>query len=98
MLLQPASSARISEHCALYLLCRWQSFHRGGSVALYVALYAVGYLLTRGPSLTDGSYMPLIFISYMAITILGTYFAFGAIGFVCSYIFVHYIFTAAKAD
>jgi len=29
------------------LLRRWRSFYRGGSVALYISVYALGFLLSR---------------------------------------------------
>jgi hypothetical protein len=57
---------------------RWQSFYRGGSVAFYVALYAVGFL---GSSLHNLSgFLPMLtYLSYMSIMILGLYTAMGTV-------------------
>jgi hypothetical protein len=57
---------------------RWQSFYRGGSVAFYVALYAVGFL---GSSLHNLSgFLPtLTYLSYMSIMILALYTAMGTV-------------------
>lgn len=77
--------------------CRWRSFHRGGSVAVYIALYALGFLASSMTSLT-GSLSVFIYLCYMAIFITGLYFAMGTIGFAGSFWFVYKIFKAVKAD
>lgn len=96
-------SAEISILCTYVQLCAedyhwwWQSFHRGGSVAVYIALYAIGFLFSTLTKMTG--FMPiLIYLCYMTIIILGVYFALGTVGFVASYFFVYYIFKAVKAD
>lgn len=76
---------------------RWASFRRGGSVAVYIALYAIGFLMSSLSSMVG--FMPiLIYLSYMTVIILGAYFALGTVGFAASYLFVYYIFKAVKAD
>lgn len=79
------------------VLCRWQSFYRGGSVAVYVALYAIGFL---GSSLhnLNGFLSVLTYLSYMSIMILGLYTAMGTVGFASSFYFVYKIFAAVKQD
>ncbi len=77
--------------------CRWRSFFRGGSVAVYVSIYAIGFLGSTLHSLA-GLLPILVYLSYMTICTLGLYFAMGAVGFVSSLWFVYYIFAAVKAD
>lgn len=96
-------TAEVSVLCTYVQLCAenyewwWQSFLRGGSVAIYIALYALGFLMSSTSSLTG--FMPvLIYLSYMTIIILGIFFSMGTVGFAASYIFVYYIFKAVKAD
>jgi transmembrane 9 superfamily protein 2/4 len=79
-------------HCG-----RWSSFYRGGSVAFYVALYAVAFL---GGSLHNlsGFLSVLTYLSYMSIMILGLFTAMGTVGFLSSFVFVYQIFAAVKQD
>lgn len=66
-------------------------------MALYVALYAVGFLFSSLHTLAG--FLPvLIYLCYMTILILGLYFAMGTVGFAASYWFVRFIFGAVKAD
>ena len=76
---------------------RWGSFHRGGSVAVYILLYALGFL-TSSLSTLSGFIPVFIYLCYMSIIILGVYFAMGTVGFLSSYLFVYYIFKAVKSD
>lgn len=76
---------------------RWRSFHRGGSVAVYIALYALGFLASSMSTLAGGIPI-LIYLCYMTILILGVYFSMGTVGFAASWAFVHIIFRAVKAD
>lgn len=96
-------NAEISVLCTYVQLCAedyswwWASFYRGGSVALYVAVYALGFLLSSLHTLAG--FIPIfIYLCYMTILILGLYFAMGTVGFVASWFFVHAIFRAVKAD
>lgn len=76
---------------------RWQSFYRGGSVAFYVALYAVGFL---GSSLHNlNGFLPVLtYCCYMSICLLALFTAMGTVGFLSSFVFVYKIFAAIKAD
>lgn len=75
----------------------WKAFYASGSVAFYVFLYSVNYLVFDLRSLS-GPVSAILYIGYsliMAITImLGT----GAIGFLTSFYFVHYLFSSVKID
>lgn len=51
-------------------LYRWRSFQRGGAVALYVALYALGFMASSLHTLAGGIPV-LIYTCYMAILITG---------------------------
>ncbi|KAJ9528482.1 hypothetical protein QJQ45_020540 [Haematococcus lacustris] len=59
--------------------CRWSSFRRGGSVAIYFAIYALGFLLSTLATL-DGFLPVLIYVCYMTIAVTSTYFAMGMVG------------------
>jgi transmembrane 9 superfamily protein 2/4 len=83
--------------CAEDYLWWWRSFHRGGSVALYVALYSVGFLSNTLNNLTG--FLPiLVYFSYNAIFVVSLYFAMGMVGFVSSGGFVYAIMRAVKAE
>uniref|UniRef100_A0A383W4V4 Transmembrane 9 superfamily member n=1 Tax=Tetradesmus obliquus TaxID=3088 RepID=A0A383W4V4_TETOB len=83
--------------CAEDYMWWWQSFYRGGSVAFYVALYAVGFMGSSLHSLSG--FLPMLtYLSYMSIMILGLYTAMGTVGFLASFVFVYQIFAAVKQD
>eukprot|EP00775_Hariotina_reticulata_P011626 gene11626-11770_t len=83
--------------CAEDYLWWWQSFYRGGSVAFYVALYAVAFLGSALHNLS-GFLSILTYLSYMSILILGLFTAMGTVGFLSSFLFVYKIFAAVKQD
>jgi transmembrane 9 superfamily protein 2/4 len=56
--------------CAEDYLWWWRSFHRGGSVAFYVAIYSVGFLSSTLHNLS-GVLPILVYFSYMSIFITG---------------------------
>mmetsp|Transcript_12263 Transcript_12263/g.36002 ORF Transcript_12263/g.36002 Transcript_12263/m.36002 type:complete len:676 (-) Transcript_12263:344-2371(-) len=96
-------TVEISVMCTYVQLCAedynwwWPSFRRGGSIAVYIAIYAIGFLLSRVRYMNG--FMPIfIYFSYMTIVILGIYFAMGAVGFIASYLFTYAIFKAVKLD
>ncbi len=66
-------------------------------MAIYVAIYALGFLLSSLHALA-GAIPVVIYLSYMTVLILGLYFALGTVSFAASWIFVHAIFRAVKAD
>ncbi|KAL6762372.1 Endomembrane protein 70-domain-containing protein [Haematococcus lacustris] len=96
-------NAEISVLCTYVQLCAedyqwwWSSFRRGGSVAIYFAIYALGFLLSTLATL-DGFLPVLIYVCYMTIAVTSTYFAMGMVGFTSSWAFVHAIFGAIKSD
>jgi len=96
-------TAEISVLCTYVQLCAedygwwWQSFYRGGAVAIYISLYALGFLVSSLSSLTG--FIPVtLYLCYMSIIITGVYFGMGTVGFAASYVFVYQIFKAVKAD
>ncbi|MEW5298849.1 MAG: hypothetical protein WDW38_000420 [Sanguina aurantia] len=96
-------NAEIAVLCTYVQLCAedytwwWSSFYRGGSVALYMTLYALGFLMST-MSMLDGFIPVVIYLSYMSIIITGFYLAMGTIGFAASAWFVHTIFKAVKQE
>lgn len=96
-------NAEISVLCTYVQLCAedylwwWRSFQRGGSVAVYIAVYALGFLATTLNNVS-GFTAVFVYLCYMGIMILGLYFAMGTIGFMASLWFVYRIFKAVKAD
>jgi transmembrane 9 superfamily protein 2/4 len=93
----------ISLLCTYVQLCAedhawwWRSFHRGGSVAVYVALYSVAFLSWSLGNLSG--FLPvMVYASYMSIFVMGLYLSMGAVGFVSSYVFVGAIMRAVKAE
>ncbi|KIY91966.1 hypothetical protein MNEG_15997 [Monoraphidium neglectum] len=83
--------------CAEDYLWWWRSFHRGGSVALYVGLYSCWFLAVQ---LRDvHGFLPvLVYSAYMSIVGVGIYFAMGVVGFLASGAFVYAIMRAVKAE
>ncbi len=76
---------------------RWRSFHRGGSMALYMALYSVGFLVNTLHSLS-GLVSVVLYLSYMGLVLWAIYLAMGTVGFFASFLFTYKIFGAVKAD
>lgn len=96
-------NAEIAVLCTYVQLCAedyawwWRSFYRGGSVALYTALYTLGFLSSSLAALSGG--LPVfIYLSYMTIAILGFFLAMGTVGFAASFVFTLVIMKAVKAD
>eukprot|EP00887_Chlorella_sp_A99_P002502 scaffold6.g2502.t1 len=83
--------------CAEDYLWWWRSFHRGGSVALYVLLYSVGFLVNTLNSLT-GVLPVVLYLSYMSLAVWCLWLAMGTIGFLSSFAFAWGIMAAAKSD
>eukprot|EP01026_Neomeris_dumetosa_P022431 TRINITY_DN1932_c0_g1_i3.p1 TRINITY_DN1932_c0_g1~~TRINITY_DN1932_c0_g1_i3.p1 ORF type:complete len:448 (-),score=52.25 TRINITY_DN1932_c0_g1_i3:358-1701(-) len=75
----------------------WRSFHRGGSVAIFVLLYAIGFLFTTLDDLA-GFTAVLVYFSYMFVVVLGIYIGAGTIGFMASYWFVLAIYSTIKSE
>jgi transmembrane 9 superfamily protein 2/4 len=66
-------------------------------VALYLGLYALGFMASSLPSLA-GALPVFIYLCYMSLFVLAVYYASGTIGFFASLWFTYSIFKAVKAD
>ena len=55
---------------------------RGGSVALYVFLYSLGFLFNT-LHLLSGTLSVVLYLSYTALMAWGIYLAMGTVGFLC---------------
>ncbi|KAH7622077.1 putative Transmembrane 9 superfamily member 11 [Nannochloris sp. 'desiccata'] len=83
--------------CAEDYLWWWKSFQRGGSVAVYILLYSVGFLFNTLHNLT-GILPIVLYLSYTALMSWCMFLAMGTVGFLASYIFTVRVFEAVKAD
>ncbi|KAJ7536740.1 hypothetical protein O6H91_12G080500 [Diphasiastrum complanatum] len=75
----------------------WKAFFSSGSVALYVFLYAVNYLVFDLHKLS-GSVSTILYIGYSLLMALALMIASGTIGLLVSFYFVHYLFSSVKLD
>lgn len=75
----------------------WKSFFASGSVALYVFLYAINYLVFDLRSLS-GPVATTLYLGYTVLMVLAIMLATGTIGFLTSFCFVHYLFSSVKID
>jgi transmembrane 9 superfamily member 2/4 len=83
--------------CAEDYLWWWRSFYRGGSIAMYILLYSVGFLVNTLHHLSG--FVPVVlYLSYMGLFVFCVFLAMGMLGFLSSYIFVYQIFMSVKAD
>mmetsp|Transcript_1088 Transcript_1088/g.3258 ORF Transcript_1088/g.3258 Transcript_1088/m.3258 type:complete len:662 (+) Transcript_1088:300-2285(+) len=74
----------------------WTSFARGGSVAVYVAVYAISFLVSTLHNLHGLSVV--VYLCYMGILSYGLFLTMGTVGFLASYYFVFKIFASVKSD
>ena len=91
-------TVEVSVLCTYVQLCAedyrwwWSSFWRGGSIAWYIMMYAIGFLVTTLHSLSGG--LPVIlYLSFMTIFVWGVFLASGTIGFLSSLLFTYCIFS-----
>lgn len=75
----------------------WKSFFASGSVALYVFLYAVNYLVFDLRSLS-GPVAATLYMGYSILMVVAIMLATGTVGFLTSFWFVHYLFSSVKID
>ncbi|KAF8409817.1 hypothetical protein HHK36_005896 [Tetracentron sinense] len=75
----------------------WKAFFASGSVALYVFLYSINYLVFDLRSLS-GPLSAILYISYSMIMAFAIMLSTGTIGFLTSFYFVHYLFSSVKID
>ncbi|EFJ18398.1 hypothetical protein SELMODRAFT_444612 [Selaginella moellendorffii] len=75
----------------------WKSFFASGSVALYVLLYAINYLVFDLHSLS-GPVSAMLYMGYTLLMVLALMLATGTVGFLTSFYFTHYLFSSVKLD
>uniref|UniRef100_A0A1D1XY03 Transmembrane 9 superfamily member n=1 Tax=Anthurium amnicola TaxID=1678845 RepID=A0A1D1XY03_9ARAE len=75
----------------------WKAFFASGSVALYVFLYSINYLVFDLRSLS-GPVSATLYLGYSLIMALAIMLSTGTIGFLTSFYFVHYLFSSVKID
>ncbi|KAK4479449.1 hypothetical protein RD792_014963 [Penstemon davidsonii] len=75
----------------------WKAFYASGSVALYVFLYSINYLVFDLQSLS-GPVSAILYLGYSLIIAIAIMLSTGTIGFLISFYFVHYLFSSVKID
>ncbi|XP_052183623.1 transmembrane 9 superfamily member 11-like [Diospyros lotus] len=75
----------------------WKSFFASGSVAIYIFLYSVNYLIFDLKSLS-GPVSATLYLGYSLFMVLAVMLATGTVGFISSFWFVHYLFSSVKLD
>ncbi|XP_057466488.1 transmembrane 9 superfamily member 12-like [Actinidia eriantha] len=75
----------------------WKAFYASGSVALYVFLYSINYLVFDLQSLS-GPVSAVLYLGYSLIMAIAIMLSTGTIGFLMSFYFVHYLFSSVKID
>jgi transmembrane 9 superfamily protein 2/4 len=75
----------------------WKAFFASGSVALYVFLYSISYLIFDLHGL-NGLVSIVLYLGYSILMMIAIMFATGTIGFLSSFYFVHYLFSSVKID
>ncbi|KAD4180138.1 hypothetical protein E3N88_28729 [Mikania micrantha] len=75
----------------------WKSFFASGSVALYIFLYSINYLVFDLKSLS-GPVSATLYMGYSFLMVLTIMLATGTVGFLSSFWFVHYLFSSVKLD
>jgi transmembrane 9 superfamily protein 2/4 len=75
----------------------WKAFFASGSVALYVFLYSINYLVFDLHGL-NGPVSIVLYLGYSILMVIAIMFATGTIGFLSSFYFVHYLFSSVKLD
>ncbi|XP_057440846.1 transmembrane 9 superfamily member 12-like [Lotus japonicus] len=75
----------------------WKAFFASGSVALYVFLYSINYLVFDLQSLS-GPISAILYLGYSLLMAIAIMLSTGTIGFLMSFYFVHYLFSSVKID
>ncbi|XP_020579387.1 transmembrane 9 superfamily member 11 [Phalaenopsis equestris] len=75
----------------------WKSFFSSGSVAIYIFLYSVNYLVFDLKSLS-GPVSATLYLGYSLFMAVAIMLATGTVGFLSSFWFVHYLFSSVKLD
>lgn len=75
----------------------WKSFFASGSVAIYIFLYSINYLVFDLKSLS-GPVSATLYLGYSLFMVLAIMLATGTVGFLSSFLFVYYLFSSVKLD
>ncbi|KAK4415133.1 Transmembrane 9 superfamily member 12 [Sesamum alatum] len=75
----------------------WKAFFASGSVAVYVFLYSINYLIFDLQSLS-GPVSATLYLGYSLIMAIAVMLSTGTIGLLASFYFVHYLFSSVKID
>ncbi|KAK1292450.1 hypothetical protein QJS10_CPB17g00307 [Acorus calamus] len=75
----------------------WKAFFASGSVAVYVFLYSINYLVFDLRSLS-GPVSAILYMGYSLIMAFAIMLSTGTIGFLMSFYFVHFLFSSVKID
>ncbi|KAI3446808.1 hypothetical protein Pfo_003473 [Paulownia fortunei] len=75
----------------------WKSFFASGSVAIYIFLYSINYLIFDLKSLS-GPVSATLYLGYSLFMVVAIMLATGTVGFLSSFWFVHYLFSSVKLD
>lgn len=75
----------------------WKSFFASGSVAIYIFIYSINYLVFDLKSLS-GPVSATLYLGYSLFMVLAIMLATGTVGFLSSFWFVHYLFSSVKLD
>ncbi|VFQ84790.1 unnamed protein product [Cuscuta campestris] len=75
----------------------WKSFFASGSVAFYIFLYSINYLVFDLKSLS-GPVSAILYLGYSMLMAIAIMLATGAVGFLTSFFFVHRLFSSVKID
>ncbi|XP_047941431.1 transmembrane 9 superfamily member 11-like [Salvia hispanica] len=75
----------------------WKSFFASGSVAIYIFLYSINYLIFDLKSLS-GPVSATLYLGYSLFMVFAIMLATGTVGFLSSFWFVHYLFSSVKLD
>ncbi|EHA8588162.1 transmembrane 9 superfamily member 11 [Cocos nucifera] len=75
----------------------WKAFFASGSVAIYIFLYSVNYLVFDLKSLS-GPVSATLYLGYSLLMVLAIMLATGTVGFISSFWFVHFLFSSVKLD
>ncbi|KAI3496040.1 hypothetical protein L1887_38390 [Cichorium endivia] len=75
----------------------WKCFFASGSVALYIFLYSICYLIFDLVSL-NGPVSATLYVGYSLLTAIATMLVTGTVEFFSSFWFVHYLFLSAKFE
>lgn len=75
----------------------WKSFFASGSIALYMFLYSIYYLVFDLSSLS-GPVSAILYLGYSLLMAFAIMLSTGTIGFLMSFYLVHYLFSSVKID